>query len=106
MYAGRVRERQVWHGMMARGAGGARAAARREAPGAPAAGRCGAAAALRSATAAASAAAAAAARPAQVGPRGLTSRVSGGVVAVAAGAGRTPCILVRRRADLCGRGQQ
>lgn len=105
MYAGRVRERQVRHGMMARGAGGARAAARRAAPGAPAAGRCGAAAALRSATAAASAAAAAA-RPAQVGPRGLTSRVSGGVVAVAAGAGRTPCILVRRRADLCGRGQQ
>lgn len=94
------------HGMMARGAGGARAAARRAAPGAPAAGRCGAAAALRRAAAAAASAAAAAARPAQVGPRGLTSRVSGGVVAVATGADRNRAYSYARRADLCGRGQQ
>ncbi|CAH2094853.1 unnamed protein product [Euphydryas editha] len=74
---GRVRERQVRHGMMARGAGGARAAARRAAPRAPAARRAAAAAALRRAAAAAAAAALPRQAP-QVGPTRILVRRTNG----------------------------
>lgn len=65
---GRIRERQVRHGMMARGAGGARSAAWRAASGARSAGRAAAAAAVRRAAAAAVAAAGRARTP-EVGRR-------------------------------------